>query len=818
MIKDDGNLPFLNNELSGPTDEDWNSLDSAFQEIFKVGVDSHATQERIIEKPVVGVSVVKKLSTLEDEREGLDKSVLGIFLEEAEDQVKALKKEWEILGPKESVLPSDFMSFKRLIHTFKGNAGMVGAFGLHDLAHEMETEITDLEEGRLDWEDCKLGVQLGIQDMVEWVMWIQTEEYNPTFSRKLGDGLAIVIPKKLSVSSSIETNDSKSGKVAAVEIDAMIRLKAKNIDALLQDVGVWGSGQSALKSQNIALKNTIKDFENSVERMQKLLKEVEISAEAQISARKTEIGESGEKFDPLEMDRFTRLQEATRIMAESVADLSGLQTDFNFVAKNTEDVLQQQSRGVRSAQELLTEARLVPLDAISGKLRKVVALASKETGKSARLEITGDEVRLDRSVLEKLVGPLEHLLRNAVSHGLEGSDFRKEIGKDVVGNISIEAVHKENTIVIMCKDDGQGINTGRVLSKARERGWINDEKSLTDDEIYNFIFKPGFSTAESITGLSGRGVGMDVVKTEVELLGGRLTIESKAGKGTAFYLEVPLTIATTQALVVKAGDEEWALPAQHVKQVHAIKHDELALAYKEKNWKGAPMVYLLDLLNPKRVDPNIESYNTVIEFLQGGKSLYIHVDSLISTDDVVIRPLAKPLSLVSGLGGTAYLGEGRMGLLLQPFALFERKMRVSGSEKAKIGSAVKDIGIKKITAMVVDDSLTVRKVTGDLLRSKGFGVILAKDGVDALEKLQNEMPEIMLVDLEMPRMNGFELVEHLRNTPKFAHLPIVMITSRTAEKHQEVARKLGVNAYLGKPYQETELLDQISKWTAQKSA
>lgn len=799
----------------------WDDVDSDLQDLFEghlSAIPSVPKDTKTVAKSVKSVDVIipkQAGSFLDEERAGLDQSVLSIFLEEAEDQVKAMRKEWEILEPKSNVLASDFLSFKRLIHTFKGNAGMVGAMSLHNLSHELETEIIDVEEKRLDWEDCKVGVSVGIKDMIEWVLWIQTPEYSPTFARKEGSS-GLVITRATDEPKEVKAEPGKKQEIAT--IDAMVRLRAKSLDVLLQDIGVWGSGQSALRSQNILFKNTIKEFEDSVDRMQKLLKEVEISAEAQISARKTELGESGGAFDPLEMDRFTRLQEATRIMAESISDLSGLQNDFNAVAKSSEDILHQQSRGVRSAQEVLTEARLVPLDAISGKLRKVVALASKDTKKPARLEIIGDEVRLDRSVLERLVGPLEHLLRNAVSHGLETAEERKRLGKDLIGNITIEAKHSDSGITITCRDDGQGINTKRVLEKAKERGWVGVDEKVTNEEIYGFLFKPGFSTAESVTGISGRGVGMDVVKTEVEALGGALATDSTPGVGTAFLLQVPLTIATTQALVVRSGSEEWALPAQNVKQVHAFKHDELKEAYRSGKLRGAPIVYLLDLLNPKKVEPIIESYNTVIEFEQGGRSLFMQVDALISTDDVVIRPLAKPLSLVSGLGGTAYLGEGRMGLLLQPFALYERKVRVGANILAQkaVKKIVAEKGIKRVLAMVVDDSLTVRKVTGDLLKSKGMNVILAKDGVDALEKLQSELPDIMLVDLEMPRMNGFELVEHLRNTQKFMHIPIVMITSRTAEKHQEVARKLGVNAYLGKPYQETELLDQITKWTAEK--
>ena len=384
-----------------------------------------------------------------------------------------------------------------------------------------------------------------------------------------------------------------------------------------------------------------------------------------------------------------------------------------------------------------------------------------------------------------------------------------------MGTIWVEATPKEGTIVIACRDDGAGVNTEKVKQKAIEKGLLTEKEQLADYDIDMLIFKPGFSTAEAVSNIAGRGVGMDVVKTEVEQLGGQIQMVSTLGQGTSFLLEVPLTIATSQVLVVKSGDEEWALPAQHVKEVLSVKDKELEEAYLKNTYKGGQIYHLADLLSPRKMKPTVETYNTIVHFNLGGRDLFIQVDKLSSSEDVVIRPLAKPLSLVQGFSGTAYLGEGRVGLLLQPFGLLARKERTQ-EKKTQNAVGVKReerVEVRTLTAMVVDDSLTVRKVTGDLLRSKGIRVILAKDGVDALEKLQNELPDIMLVDLEMPRMNGFELVEHIRNTPKFSHLPVVMITSRTAEKHQETAKNLGVNAYLGKPYQEKELMDQMAHWT-----
>ena len=832
----DGLLPFLNGGSDGPTQDDWSKLDLALTSAFDektaplaAPVANAPSAVAVVlqehQREAEGSQPENQGWSLEAERRNLDDTVLEVFLEEAAQQTVELKKEWAILATLDQVTEKDLRVFKRLVHTFKGGAGMIQANKLHALAHDLETDLNDVEEGRLDWEEGKEGVGFAMHDLLEWVSWIQTPEHTPVFKlNPLAEKLQPVsnsgVRKEVLPSDSTLAQDNKTTHVA---VEAMVRLRAKSVDALLQEIGVWGNGQTSLRAQNTFLKQALRDLEEGVERMQRLLKEVQISAEAQISARRNEMEEDGGHFDPLEMDRFTRLQESTRIMAEGVDDLLGLHAQIHQISKKTEDVLQQQARGVRAAQEVVTEARLVPLDAISGKLRKIVALAAKETQKQVRLEFVGDDIKVDRAVLEKLVAPLEHLLRNAVAHGIESAAVRKAQGKDEFGTIWVEAQPREDTLVLACRDDGAGVNTARVKAKAVEKGWLASNSSMPDHEINMLIFKPGFSTAEQVSGIAGRGVGMDVVKTEVEQLGGQIQMVSTPGTGSIFLLEVPLTIATTQALIVSSSGEDWALPAQHVKQVHSIKDVELREAYRTGQIFGGRLFHLSDLLSPKEVLPRLEAYNTVVEFVLGERVLFVQVDKLLATEDVVIRPLSKPISLVQGFGGTAYLGEGRIGLLLQPFALLARKDRTLESLK---NTPLKDVVLdlnqlptkaEQLTAMVVDDSLTVRKVTGDLLRKKGIRVILAKDGVDALEQLQNELPDILLVDLEMPRMNGFELVEHVRNTPKFSHLPVVMITSRTAEKHQETARALGVNAYLGKPYKENELMAEIAHWTKHPS-
>jgi chemosensory pili system protein ChpA (sensor histidine kinase/response regulator) len=818
-------LPLLN---GGMSDNDWASLDQAMSGLFvesKNIVSQSAIEQKSEASEDADETGANDNQSLADERANLDETVLSIFIEDADEQLRDASYEWGQLSKKsETPTVAETSAIKRVVHTFKGNAGMVGATRLAEVSHELESDFAAVEEGRLNWLDVKQSISDGLDDIKEWVMWIKEPEYIPTFKRGAKDEVVsseAAKPNELDASApEVKTAEIKvrKEKVKAVaqstqQDESVLRLKSRTVDALLKDVGTWGSGQTSLKAQNMALRGYVRGLDESVEQMQRLLREVEISAEAQISARKNEIQDAGEGFDPLELDRFTRLQEAVKIMSEGVYDLTNLHGQLSGVVKQNDDVLLQQMRNFRSAQDTMKEIRLVPLESVSGKLLKVVALASKETGKKTILEFEGDNSRLDRAVLDRLTPVLEHILRNAVAHGVESAEGRAAAGKHAAGKVIVRAESFDDHMIIQCVDDGAGLNTEKIAKKALDNGWVADGVRLSDEEYHQFIFKSGFSTSDAVSSIAGRGVGMDVVKTEVEQLGGTVSIESKAGVGTNFIINVPLTIATSQALMVSAMDEEWALPTQNIVQVHSVRDFEIG---EEKNklntWNNAPFFHLGNLLSKDEYSKGLEEYNTVIEFKFANQKFYIRVDQILGTDNVVVKPLVEPLASVVGFGGSAYLGEGRMGLLLQPLALIKQKVERANRDTAVINKEKPvEKRQEKTKVMVVDDSMTVRKVTGDLLLNKGMHVILAKDGVDALEQLQNEIPDIILLDLEMPRMNGFEFAEHARNTPKYSGIPIIMITSRTADKHQDMAKTLGINAYLGKPYQEFELMMQINK-------
>jgi chemosensory pili system protein ChpA (sensor histidine kinase/response regulator) len=432
------------------------------------------------------------------------------------------------------------------------------------------------------------------------------------------------------------------------------------------------------------------------------------------------------------------------------------------------------------------------------------------------LDIKGGQVEVDRSVLERITAPFEHMLRNSVAHGIEPPTERAAKGKPELGEIRIDVRQEGNEIVLSVTDDGAGLNYERIRVKAIAQGLLRPEDNPTDAEVAEFIFYPGFSTASEITQLAGRGVGMDVVKSEIAALGGRVELTSETGRGTRFTIFLPLTLAVTQAVMVRAGGILYAIPAVMVEQVRQVKAPELA-SYVEAGetlWQARryPFRYLPRLLGNAEFVPETRRVTPVMLLRTGAFMVALQVDEVIGSQEVVVKNTGPLLARVAGITGATVLGNGDIVLIINPVILSGREPVVTGrgpgAAAAPSGAAAPAPAVP--TVMIVDDSLTVRKITGRLLSREGYNVLTAKDGVDAMEQLQDHRPDVMLVDIEMPRMDGFDLTRNLRADARLKHVPIIMITSRTAEKHRSYAKEIGVNVYLGKPYQEDELLGHIA--------
>ncbi|MGQ5522189.1 Hpt domain-containing protein [Chitinimonas sp. PSY-7] len=752
----------------------------------------------------------------------LDEQLLPIFIEEAQELLPQISADLRALRD-ESSRHEAMESLKRVLHTLKGSARMAGAMRLGEATHNMETRLINAAEGLVPalMEELDLDFDLinTLQDRL-----INGEPAVP-------DEEALDQPVPTTGAATQATEAAQPGARPAVQalglVDpdigkSTVRVRADLIDRLVNQAGEVSISRTRIESEMLALKRSLLDLTDNVGRLRGQLREIEIQAESQMQSRMAHASDMPD-FDPLEFDRFSRLQELTRFMAESVNDVATVQHNLLKNLDESAAALTQQARMTRDLQQELMRVRMVPFSSISERLYRVVRQTGKDTGKKVNLEIKGGRVEIDRSVLEKMMSPFEHMLRNGIGHGLESTEVRIASGKNEFGEIVVEARQEGNELVLTLRDDGAGLNLERIRQKGIEQRLIEADGQYTDAQIMALIFEAGFSTASQITQLSGRGIGMDVVKTELEDLGGRVDVASEAGRGTTFTIHLPLTLAVTQAVLIKVGAHQYAIPSVMVEQVQELKMDPLQQLYQrhQLEWMGNvyPFHYLPRLIGDYDTQPEQKRYNTIMLLRSASSRIAIHVDELVKNQEVVVKNIGPQLVRVAGVAGATVLGNGDIVLLLNPLALLQRRAEAPVADfdtamAAGIPAPVEQLQAAPIV-MVVDDSLTVRKITGRLLAREGYQVETAKDGVDALQKLQDVRPAVMLLDVEMPRMDGFELTRNMRANADTRDVPIIMITSRTADKHKNYAFELGVNAFLGKPYQEDELLEHIRKFTGE---
>ncbi len=751
-------------------------------------------------------------------RDDLDEQLLPIFLEEAVDLVREIGVElrnWRA-EPQDMEIAG---VLARLMHTLKGSARMAGAMGMGELVHSMETRL----ENAL---------------AAEAVTPQFFDELDTSFDRAnfLLDGLqkraAGVVEEEVEPQAlAAAGGTTQPGRIVAEEFEAesaaaraMLRVRADLVDRLVNEAGEMSIARSRIEGEMRTLRGSLLDLTENVIRLRGQLREIEIQAESQMQSRLAQASEVHVEFDPLEFDRFTRFQEITRMMAESVNDVTTVQHALLRNLDHADAAIVSQARQNRELSQALMGVRMIPFNSMADRLYRVVRLTAKDLGKKANLDIRGGQVELDRSVLEKMIGPIEHLLRNAITHGIEDVTQRQAAGKPEIGEIALTLSQEGNEVVIDMTDDGAGLNFERIRSKAIEQGLLASDQYPDEVVLTDFIFHAGFSTARELTEIAGRGVGMDVVKSETAQLGGRIAVSSTPGKGARFRIYLPLTLTVAQALLVRVGVRTYAIPSVMVEQVMELK-DEAAgkiRADGAAEWLGNrfPYYFLPRLLGDAHSMPEQQRRYSLLLLRAGTQRISVQVDELRGNQELVIKNIGPQLARVIGIAGATVLGDGEVVLILNPIALASREIKALAHEAA--ASAVPKVEAPAAprvpTVMVVDDSLTVRKIAGRLLSREGYQVLTAKDGVDALEQLLDVVPDVMLVDIEMPRMDGFDLARNVRADARLKNVPIIMITSRTADKHRNYAREIGVNHYLGKPYQEDELLGLIAGYTRQATA
>jgi chemosensory pili system protein ChpA (sensor histidine kinase/response regulator) len=609
-------------------------------------------------------------------------------------------------------------------------------------------------------------------------------------------------------------------EAAPVERVEMARVDADLLDTMLNNAGEVSIFRARLDQQVNSIDFNLAELARTVTRLKEQLRSLEIETEAQVLNRHQDVEPRRDDFDPLELDRYSSLQQYSRALAETSGDVASIQGLLETLTREAQNLLTQQSRVITELQNSLMRTRMVPFQRHVQRLTRLVRQAANDTAKRAELVVQGASAELDRQMLERMVAPLEHMLRNSVVHGIETPERRASLGKPDVGRISISLERDGAEIVIVVADDGAGINVRLIREKAVGLGLIDAQAKLTDEEAVQLILEPGFSTAGHVTQAAGRGVGMDVVATEVKKLGGGLFIDSTFGKGSRFTIRLPFTLAISQALIVRVAEETYALPLATVEGVVRLPRNIVArhlgkdaplFEYGGQKYRFQHLSAFVGLGATRLPESDVSM--SVVLIRAGEHSTALVTDELVGSREIVVKSLGPQVSGIRGIAGATILGDGRIVIILDMGSLVRSEWRARPTE-----TVVLDQRDRRTFALVVDDSITVRRVTQRLLERNGMRVLTAKDGVDAVSLLQENLPDIILLDIEMPRMDGYEVAAHVRNDPRLKLIPIVMITSRVSEKHRARAIELGVDDYLGKPYQESQLLDAIEPLVNRRSA
>ena len=587
------------------------------------------------------------------------------------------------------------------------------------------------------------------------------------------------------------------------------------LDELLNYAGEVSIFRSRLEQQVKSIDFNVQELSQTVTRLKDQLRKLEMETEAQIIHRHQDDAAGDRSFDPLEMDRYSLIQQLSRGLAESSGDVESIKTLIQDLVRDADSLLVQQGRAASGLQDGLMRTRMVPFSRYVPRLSRVVRQIAQESGHRAEIRVEGAGAELDRQVVDKMLPCLEHMLRNAVIHGIESPAERTRAGKAETGVLTVALKREGSQVIIEVGDDGRGLNLEAIRARAVQRGIVRSEQILTMDQAIQLVFEPGFSTAESVTQSAGRGVGMDVVASQVRKLGGSVSLRTSPGEGTVISTRLPFSMAISQAMIVAVSDELFAVPLPTVEGVVRIDREELESkledpenAFTESGGHMYRLQFLAQFLGLQAsAIPEDEPTIPLILVRAGEHSAALIADQMLGSREIVVKSIGPQLSSIQGLAGATILGDGRVALILDAPSLL-RSQAGSASEPTVAEPRVEDY---QTLVMVVDDSITVRRVTQRLLERNGMRVMTAKDGLDALEQLQEHRPDIMLLDIEMPRMDGYELASTIRKDFRLAEIPIIMITSRVGQKHRARAIEIGVDDYLGKPYQESQLLDAIEQ-------
>lgn len=776
-----------------------------------------------------------------------DDTLVEIFTEEAGELLEAADSSLQQWRQEAGDSAAAVAELKRVLHTLKGGARMAGITPIGDVSHELETLLIRAGEGEdatgdqqiLDLAQSTVDSLQGMRDALvareplrgsaAALNRIRTaagggheteadpEPQAPAQVSAQDDPTpqADVVAKGIARAAGEDAATTRAAPAAPradlTKRRETIRVGADLLDSLLNDAGEISIFRSRMEQQVSSMGFNVAEFGQTVDRLRAQLRKLELETEAQILFRhQDDSSRERTNFDPLELDRYSLIQQLSRALAESVNDLGSLRDILSGMHHESENLLVQQARATGDLQAGLMRTRMVPFSRHTQRLTRIVRQTADELGKQAALRVDGGAGELDRQILERMLPPFEHMLRNAVVHGIESPSDRRNAGKAEQAQITISLRREGAEMVIAVADDGAGLDVDAIRERGLRQGLIHEDDQLSNRDLMQLIFRPGFSTASEITQAAGRGVGMDVVASEVRKLGGTLDFESEQGQGTRFEVRLPFTLAITQALLVEAGGEGYAIPLPAVEGILRLPTPEVERHLEESGpvyeYSGTRYRFSLlgNLLGNETAALPDTTTTPVILVRAGERSTALVVDALNGNREIVVKTAGPQIAAIRGIAGATVLGDGALRLILDVGALVR-----GGAVRAAQAEELPPAEHHKPLALVVDDSITVRRVTSRLLERNGVRVLTARDGIDAISVMEEYMPDVLLLDIEMPRMDGYELVAHMRKQDRLRTIPIVMITSRVGEKHRAHGLALGVNDYLGKPYQEAQLLSAL---------
>ncbi|WP_415761165.1 Hpt domain-containing protein [Pseudomonas sp. CP4] len=761
-------------------------------------------------------------AAVEHDNAGHDPELLEIFLEEGFDIIEssgAALLRWQA----EPGNRQEVETLLRDLHTLKGGARMVEIGPIGDLAHELEFLYESLSSGALQPSaELFALVQRGHDRLAQMLDGVRAGQPCPPADRLISAIQNFSHPAQVEapLAPAPVIKPEAAPPVADAGAD-MVKVSSELLDELVNLAGETSIFRGRIEEQVNDAQIALNEMETTIERMRDQLRRLDTETQGRILSRQQVDGErlGYEDFDPLEMDRHSQLQQLSRALFESASDLLDLKETLDRRNHDAENLLQQQGRINTELQEGLMRTRMVPFERMVPRLKRIVRQVAEELGKDVAFVVGNADGEMDRNVLERMAAPLEHMLRNAVDHGLESAEVRLAAGKPAQGQISLDLLREGGDMVFDIRDDGAGVPLEAVRRKAIKRGLLAPDAEISDRDVLQFILQPGFSTAEKITQISGRGVGMDVVHEEVRQLGGSMSIDSVPGQGVHFRIRLPFTVSVNRALMVQCAEDQYAIPLNTIEGIVRVLPNDLEGHFRQDppsyQYAGQryELCYLGELLKtaprPKLLGQNLPLPVLLVHY--NDRHIAVLVDAMAGTREIVVKSLGAQFAAVQGVSGATILGDGRVVLILDLLAPIRAMQARLAQEPSP--TEIDSEPHKPLLIMVVDDSVTVRKVTSRLLERHGMNVLTAKDGVDAMLLLEEHLPDLMLLDIEMPRMDGFEVATQVRADERLRHLPIIMITSRTGQKHRDRAMAIGVNDYLGKPYQESVLLESIAQWS-----